>query len=181
MGLDTPSVKVIYVDTPSGKVVEVSSSCDLSIFSSRADPQRVEGVEVTPEGSSSMSIGELWPDIDKLDEIHHGGVSAVNIPEVVLREKKSRESVEKTNKHARRRGKGALLNNAPRPSNVLAKGHEKGSVKKKATHILSGAPGAISPRMRRSFVNMQYSPSISMGLSEWEIILEELTRMGLHR
>jgi hypothetical protein len=77
---------VIYVDTPSGKVIEVSSSCDLSIFSSGADPQLAEGVEVTPEGSSSMSIGELWPDIDKLDKINHGGVSAVNIPEVVLRE-----------------------------------------------------------------------------------------------
>jgi hypothetical protein len=37
---------------------------------------------------------------------------------------------------------------------------------------------AISPRMRRSFVDRQYSPSTGMDQSEWEIILEELTRMG---
>jgi hypothetical protein len=47
------------VNMPSGEVVEVSSSCDLSIFSSGADPQRDEGVGVTHEGLSSMSIGEL--------------------------------------------------------------------------------------------------------------------------
>jgi hypothetical protein len=32
--------------------------------------------------------------------------------------------------------------------------------------------------MQRLFVDRQYSPSTGMGLSEWEIILEELTRMG---
>jgi hypothetical protein len=70
---------VIYVDTPSGEVVEVCSSCDLSIFSSGADPQRAKGVGVTPERSSSMSIRELWPNIDKLDKINHGGTTTVNI------------------------------------------------------------------------------------------------------
>jgi hypothetical protein len=64
----------------------------------------------------------------------------VNIPEVVLHEKKSLASVEKTNKHARCRGKGALLNDGPRSTNVLPKGRRKGSVKKKATQILSAAP-----------------------------------------
>jgi hypothetical protein len=44
------------VDTPSGEVVEVSSSCDLSIFSLGVDPQHVAGIEVAPVGSSSMSI-----------------------------------------------------------------------------------------------------------------------------
>jgi hypothetical protein len=51
-------------------------------------------------------------------------------------------------------------------------------VKKKAAQILSTAPRAISPRMRRSFVDRQYSPLIDMDLTEWEIILDELTRMG---
>jgi hypothetical protein len=32
--------------------------------------------------------------------------------------------------------------------------------------------------MRRSFVDKQYTPSIGMGLSEWKISLEELTRVG---
>jgi hypothetical protein len=32
--------------------------------------------------------------------------------------------------------------------------------------------------MRRLFVDRRYSPSTGMGLSEWEVILEELTQMG---
>jgi hypothetical protein len=31
--------------------------------------------------------------------------------------------------------------------------------------------------MRKSFVDRQCSPSTSMGLSEWEVILDELIRM----
>jgi hypothetical protein len=50
-------------------------------------------------------------------------------------------------------------------------------VKNKVTWILSVTPEAISPRMRRSFVDRQYSPSTGMDLSEWEIILDELNRM----
>jgi hypothetical protein len=51
-------------------------------------------------------------------------------------------------------------------------------VKNKAMRILADAAGAISPRMRRSFVHRQYSPSTNMDHSEYEIILEELIRMG---
>jgi hypothetical protein len=51
-------------------------------------------------------------------------------------------------------------------------------MKNKAAQILSTAPGAISPHMRRLFVDRQYSPSIGMDLCEWEIILDELNRMG---
>jgi hypothetical protein len=69
---------IICVDTPSGKVAEMSSSYDLSIFSSRADPKCVKIVEVV-SGGSSLSIGELWPDIDKLDEIRHEDTSIVHI------------------------------------------------------------------------------------------------------
>jgi hypothetical protein len=32
--------------------------------------------------------------------------------------------------------------------------------------------------MRRSFIDRQYSPSTEMDLSEWKIILDELTHMG---
>jgi hypothetical protein len=32
--------------------------------------------------------------------------------------------------------------------------------------------------MKRSFIDRQYSPSTGMDRSEWEIILDELTRMG---
>jgi hypothetical protein len=147
-------------------------------FSSGADPQRDEGVGVTHEGFSSMSIGELWPDIDKLDEIDGGDTSAVNIAEVALHEKKSLASIKKANKHARRGGKGALLNNAPGPYNVLQKGRRMGFANEKLAQILSNALGAVSLHMRRPFVDKWYSPSIGMEPSEWEIILHELTRMG---
>jgi hypothetical protein len=59
---------IICVDMPNGEVAKKSSSYDLSIFSSRADPEGVEIVAVV-FGGSSPSIRELWPDIDKLDEI----------------------------------------------------------------------------------------------------------------
>jgi hypothetical protein len=58
-------LEVIDLGTPSAGVIEISSSCDLSIFPSKADPHHAEGGAGAPEGSSSMSIGELWPDIDK--------------------------------------------------------------------------------------------------------------------
>jgi hypothetical protein len=35
-------------------------------------------MEAAPRGSSSTSIGELWPDIDKLDEAAHDGASVWN-------------------------------------------------------------------------------------------------------
>jgi hypothetical protein len=36
----------------------------------------------------------------------------------------------------------------------------------------------ILPHMRRSFVDRCFSPLTGMGLSEWEIILDELIHMG---
>jgi hypothetical protein len=53
-----------------------------------------------------------------------------------------------------------------------------GSARNKAARILFATLGAISPRMWRSFVDRQYSPSTGIDRSEWEIILEELTHMG---
>jgi hypothetical protein len=166
------------VNTPSGEVIEISSSSNLSVFSSGVVPQHAKGIEATSVGSLSVSIGELWPDIDKLDEVRGGGGSAVHILEVAPCEGGSRASVEKTDKHARHKGKIALLNEALGPSVALLKSRGRGSMKRKAAQILFGAPGAISPHMRKLFVDCQYSPLTGMGLSEWEIILEEHTRMG---
>jgi hypothetical protein len=59
-----------------------------------------------------------------------------------------------------------------------SRGCSGGSTKNKAAQILSDAAGAISPRMRHSFVDRQYSPSTSVYHSEWEIILGELIHMG---
>jgi hypothetical protein len=82
------------------------------------------------------------------------------------------------NKRAMPVGKGAPMNDDPGPSTMLSRGHGRCSTRNKDTQILSAAPGAISPHMRRSFVDRQYSPSTGMDLSEWKIILDELIRMG---
>jgi hypothetical protein len=95
---------IICLDTPSGEVVEISSSYDLSVFSSGVGSPHAEGVGATPAGSSP-SIEELWPDIDKLDEINQEDTSAVHIREVALRDSESLVLTKKTNNRARRRGK----------------------------------------------------------------------------
>jgi hypothetical protein len=64
------------------------------------------------------------------------------------------------------------------PSSAPPRGYGASSVKNNAVRILADAPGAISPCMRRSFVDRRYSPSIGMDRSKWEIILEEIIHMG---
>jgi hypothetical protein len=80
-----------------------------------------------------------------------------------------------------RRSRGTLSSDAPGLCNIMLKGRRKGFAKKccrktfaemKASQILSAALRAISPRMRRSFVDRQYSPSTCMDRSEWKIILD---------
>jgi hypothetical protein len=166
---------VICLDTPSGEVVEVSSSCDLSVCSPKTDAQftksggndpkgslRASTVEFwaemdmmneishrgnAPVGSSSVNTEELWDEMDMMDEISHGGTSVGNIPRNTHRERRSLPSVEKTGECAGRVDKGALLNDTPGPSNTQPRGSGKDSVKKKAAQILSAALGAISPRL----------------------------------
>jgi hypothetical protein len=62
-------------------------------------------------------------------------------------------------------------------SSVPSRGCGGGSAKNKALRILDNASEVISPRMRRSFIDRQYSPSTGMDWSEWEIILEDLIHM----
>jgi hypothetical protein len=171
---------IIDLDTPSAEVVEISSSCELSIFSSKVDPQHVKGDGGAPEESSSASIGELWSDIDKSDEISCGGAFAGGLLGGVLREWSSLSLISRVSECAVSMNGRALVGDAPGSSSTPPKGRGKGSVKNRASQILSAAPGSISPHMRRSFVDRQYSPSTGMDRSEWKIILEELTRMG-HR
>jgi hypothetical protein len=66
---------------PSGDLVEISLSSygllmflrGLSLAMMRARGSHLGG----GGGSSSISIGDLWPDIDKLDEAGHEGTSAI--------------------------------------------------------------------------------------------------------
>jgi hypothetical protein len=98
-------VDIICLDTPSGEVVEISSSYDLSVFLSGPGSPHAEGVGATPAGSS-LSIEELWPDIDKLDKIYHEDTSTVHIREVALHDSESLALTKKTNKRVRSRGGG---------------------------------------------------------------------------
>jgi hypothetical protein len=88
---------IICLDTPSGEVIKISSSYDLSVFSPGVSSPHAEGVGATPAGSSP-SIRELWPNIDKLDKINHEETSAVHIREVALRDSESLALTNKTNK-----------------------------------------------------------------------------------
>jgi hypothetical protein len=126
-----------------------------------------------------MSIGVLWPDIEKLDEINHGATFAGDLPGGTLHEWSSSPSVARVNEHSSPMNKRVLMDDAPGPSSAPPSrcGCGRGSTRKKATQILSATPGAISPCMLRSFMDRQYSPLTGMDRSEWEIILEELTHM----
>jgi hypothetical protein len=68
----------MILDTPRGDLAEISSSSyGLSLFSSKAGSRHDAATGATPGGSSSVSIGDLWPDIDKLYEVGHEGTSAI--------------------------------------------------------------------------------------------------------
>jgi hypothetical protein len=135
------------LDTPSGEVIEVSSSYDLSIFSLKTDAQFSEGGGNTSEGSSSVSIEELWAEMDMMEAISCGGTSNGNVPRNMHHEHRSLPSVETTGECTSHTDKGALLNDTHGPSNAQPRGRGRYSVKNKAAQILSVTLGAISPRM----------------------------------
>jgi hypothetical protein len=95
------------LDTPSGEV-EVSSSYDLSIFSPKTDAQFSKGGGNAPKGSSSVSIEELWAEMDMMDAISHGGTSAGNVPRNAHRKRRSVPLVETTGECTSCTDKGAL-------------------------------------------------------------------------
>jgi hypothetical protein len=74
----TRALNVMILDTPHGDLIEISSSLyGLSLFSMEVVSHHDAGVTATHRGSLSVSIGDLWLDIDKLDEAGHEGTSAV--------------------------------------------------------------------------------------------------------
>jgi hypothetical protein len=127
-----------------------------------------------------MSIWELWPDIDMLDEVNHGAAFVGDLLGIMLHEQSFSSSIVRVNEHANPVSKRTLIDDALGPSSALprGRGHGRGSLRKRAVQILAAALGAILPRIWRLFVDRQYSPSSGMDQSEWKIILEEFTRMG---
>jgi hypothetical protein len=168
---------IIYVDTPSSEAIEKSSSYILSIFSSRADSRGAEVVMAVHE-DSSPSVMKLLPDIDKLDNPSCGDTSVMRARDTMIHGKRSDAHIEGTDKRSRREGKHDSLSDAAGTSDFRSEGCVGGSARKDVEQILPTAPGAISPHMQRSFVDRRYSPLTDMGLYEWEIVLNELIRMG---
>jgi hypothetical protein len=131
---------------PSVGVIKISSSCDLSIFSSQVDPHCVEGGGDAPKRSLSPSIGELWPDIDKLDEVNRGATFVGDLSGGTLRERSSSMSVVRVNESASPTNKMTLMDNAPGPSSAPPRGHGRGrgSVRKKRPHRFWPLPPELS-------------------------------------
>jgi hypothetical protein len=95
-------------------------------------PPRANGGGGAPEGSSSTSIWELWPDIDKLDEINRGATSIGVLSGGTLREWSSSSSVARVNERASPVNKRALMDDALRPSSAPPRGHGRGSARNEA-------------------------------------------------
>jgi hypothetical protein len=138
---------VICLDTPSGEVIEVSSSCDLFVFPPKVDAQCAEGDGNTPERSLSVGIEALWAKMDMLDEKSRGGTSVGNVPRNTHHERRSLPLVEKIGKCASRTDKVALLNDTPGSSNAQPRGHKRGSAKKQSHADLVRYPQSYFPRM----------------------------------
>jgi hypothetical protein len=63
---------IIILDTPRGDFIEVSSSSyNLSLFSSKTGSHHDGGAGATPRESLSVSIGDLWPEIDSSHRADH--------------------------------------------------------------------------------------------------------------
>jgi hypothetical protein len=114
------------------------------------------GCWAAPKESSSASIGELWPDIDKRDEITHRGASIESLLGSVLHGQSLLSSVVRMNENARPVAKRDVVNDALGLSTFQPGGHGRGSMRNKGARILFAAPGPILPCMRRSFVDRQY-------------------------
>jgi hypothetical protein len=142
---------IYYVDTPSGEAVEKSRSYNLSIFSFGGNS---EGAEViAPHENSSPSIGELWPDIDKLDDPPHEDTTIVHAHNTSIHGKRSAAPIENTNKCSRRERNMDSSTDIAGTFDFRSKRHGGGSTRKEASRILSAAPGAIFPHMRMSFID----------------------------
>jgi hypothetical protein len=132
-------------------------------------------------GSSSVSIGELWHGVDQLDEAVCEGIFAFTTQSPprgsASRSRANFRGLEGMGEVTSRAVRGASIDEATGLSSTPPRDCGGGSMKNKVAWILSNDVGAISPHIRRSFIDRQYSPSTGMDWSEWEIILEELIWM----
>jgi hypothetical protein len=150
-----------YSRHPRYDLIEISSSShELSMFSSKAGSHCDEGTGAMHGESSGVSIGDLWSKIDNLDEAGREGTSTTTTW--------SYREVPASH---------------PRPSS----GGSKRIVRDDVVHVaekasLDEAPGAIvcsTKRLRWSHCEKKSCADFTVkDQTEWEIILEELIRMG---
>jgi hypothetical protein len=175
---------VIISGTSRRDLIEVSSSSyGLSLFSSKVGSHPDESAAAAPSESSSVSVGELWLGIDLLDEGGLEGTFVVSAQDLLGYEM-SCSCMGPQGPRRMRKGSLCMDQKAPVDRTLGSSSAPPhccggGSTKNKAAWILADASRAISPWMRRSFVDRQYSPSTGMDQSEWEIILDEIICMGL--
>jgi hypothetical protein len=133
---------IICVDTPTGEALEISSTYNLSIFSSGADSWSVKVVTAMCD-NSSLSVVELWPDIDKLDNPSCGDTSVVRMRDTMIRGKRSNALVEDASRRSRHEGKWDSLSDIAGMSDFRSKGCVGGFTRKDVVQILSTASSAI--------------------------------------
>jgi hypothetical protein len=140
----------MILDTPQVEFVEISSSSyGLLLFSSNDGSRHEEGAGAVPGGSQSASIGELWPNIDQSDETGPEGTSVIAAPNP--RRSSGSGRIDEGTTCA---SEGTLVVGVSGPSlSVPPRGCGRGSTRDSATRILADAPEAISPHMRRSFID----------------------------
>jgi hypothetical protein len=119
---------------------------------------------VATHEDSRPSIGELWLDINKLDDPPCEDTSVVHARNALIHRKRSAASIGNISKCSRCDGNKDSLADVAGMSSIRTKQRKGGSTRREAAWILSDAPGAISPRMRRSFVDRRYSHLTGMVL-----------------
>jgi hypothetical protein len=87
---------------PAAKLLKNLALIICPIFSSRGNSKGAE--VIAPHENSAPSIGELWPDKDKLDDSPHEGTSVVRAHNSLIHGKRSAVPIENTNKCSRCEG-----------------------------------------------------------------------------
>jgi hypothetical protein len=150
----------------------------------KAGSGRIAGGDTAPGKSSSMSIGDLWSEINSVRNVDAGDApvaAACSHLETLTSCPVLGVGRVATEGSGYMRG-GVTLDSGPERSPIIDRGCGTGrgrgsaSPKGKATQILDdskrGNCSDISPRTKRSFVERRYSSWTRMDRSEWKIILE---------
>jgi hypothetical protein len=111
-------------------------------FSSMAGSLGGENAETMPNESLIMSVGEIWSEIDQLDEVDPWSASvspAINQNDQALHSCVGSSKVEVDY------GDSLVVKDIPSSSTCLPQSYEEGSMRNKAARILANAARAVSP------------------------------------